>query len=804
MLQYRRIKTFIPKGQEHPVKFDEALTPNIQYNSLDDFIANHEKDILQVPETERVNVYCTVNHVIEGVDKRVDSWKEQDIIFFDVDDVTEADKLRFREYLDVIAPLCSTKPENLVAITTGSGFHILLALKKPIKDKDYFTKHKIHYSVLCSRINDKFKKAGLTGSMDAQVFAPNRMYRAPHSIWEKFGQKKQVTLSHAPNKVTPVDFDLKKASGLPDLEPKDQMTNEELTYIKVDNASVEKSCKFLKYTKENQAKVTEPQWYAMLSVIGRLDKGKDKVHEYSKKHPTYSPEVTDRKLEQALKLSGPRTCNNIQTLWQGCEKCPFYKKVKSPIAIKGKDFIATAHSGFHMLNAKGGLIPQYDDLKKFYSKKKPYINANGEHFRFLDEHWQFQEDVYIDNFAEEHFSPPARNQMAAEFRGKIKRTELKKPQWFADSTNRLINLNNGVLNIDSGELEKHSPKYGFKYRLHYDYDPEAKCPKFRELLKNITKDDVQLQMVLMEFIGYALSGDRPIAQKALILTGSGSNGKSTFLNVCKELLGQGVTYLGVSDFKNQFHLQMLDGSLLNIMEEVPKYSEGTFWEIYKNIVVGGSVTVAAKGKQPYSISPKAKLIMACNELPKGANINDGYFRRPILVPFNAVFKASDKGFNRNIDQEIIETELPGVLNICLNAYKNLKKNRYEFTKSETADEAMEAYKTDMDSVRRWCLENLEIRESRGVEAEERADGWLMTKGGETFAIVREMYANYKSECEAGGEKPVALGVFGKRQRAALKDMEKKAVNGLSVHFRRARVDGKMESVVHGVSYCSES
>lgn len=802
MLQFRRIKTFIPKGETELVKFDEPLIPNIEFKSLADFVNNYAEEFSQVPETERVNVYCTVNHVIEGVEKRVESWKEQDIIFFDIDDVSDLDKEQVTKYLEIMAPLCATTPENLVAITTGSGFHILLSLKKPITSKSYFEEHRIHFQVLCSRINEKFQAAGLTGSLDAQVFAPNRMCRAPLSIWEKRGEQKPVTLSFKPPKIKPVDFDLKKLSGLPDVEQKDQMSEQELTYIRVDNKTVETGCEFLKWTKKYQAKVSEPQWYAMLSVIGRLDQGKSKVHDYSKKHPSYNDVATDRKLDQALNLSGPRTCSNIQSLWKGCDKCPYYKKVRSPIAIKGKDFIATAHAGFHMMNAKGGLTPQYDDLKKFYAKETPYINANSEHYRFEQNHWEFEPDVFIDNFAEEHFSPPARNTMANEFRGKIKRTELRKPTWFSESTERRINLSNGVLNIDTGVLEPHSPKYGFKYILDYPFDEAADCPKFRQLISNVTKGDVALQTVLMEYMGYALSGDAPLAQKALVMTGSGANGKSTFLNVFKAIMGQSVTYLGVSDLQNHFHLQMLDGSLLNIMEEMPKFSDAKFWELFKNLVVGGSVTVSAKGKTPYSIHPKSKILMTCNELPKGANANHGFFRRLIIVPFDAVFSKDTKGFNRKLDQEIIEEELPGVLNICLKAYQSLKDQNYEFTSAERIDGALDDYKLEVDTVLRWVSENVELRESGGVQTEQRADGWLTNQKGKVYAVVSRMYADYKKDCDENGEKAWSRNAFTKKLRVAIDAVSKKSPGTLLPEFSKQRVDGKPEPVILNISYKS--
>lgn len=808
MLQYRRIKEFTPQGETQPIKFDEPVRPLVQFDSLSDFIKNYETGISQIPETERVNVYCTVNHVIPNVDKRVDNWKSQNIIFFDIDDVEQPDLERYQDYLEVMAPVLGTTPENLVMVTTGGGFHLLLEIKRPITKKSYFQDNKLYYQVLCSRINDKFRDAGLSGSMDTQVFAPNRMFRAPLSIWQKMGEQRPVILTSSPDadKLTPVEFDLKKLSGLPDIEDKDTMSEKELTYIKIDNATVETGCDFLKKCKSKPAQTSEPEWYAMMSIVGRLDKGESKVHDYSKGHPSYNEAVTQRKLEQALKLAGPRTCDNINTLWKGCQSCPNYKKVKSPIALKGKDFIATAHSGFRVPSTNGkSLIAQHEDLRRFYQKKTPYCNIPKMHYQFEGKKWEFVEKEWLDSYAEGQYKPDPDTKEVMEFRNKVMRTNMVKPQWFEETTARRINLQNGVLNIDTMEIEPHSADFGFKYVLPYQYDPEAKCPMFRQLLKNVTCDDVTLQMVLMEFMGYALSGDEPIAQKSLLMTGSGSNGKSTFLKVMKAVMGQGVVHLSTTDLKTPSHLQMIDGALINVMEEVPAMTNKAFWEFWKRIIEGIPVTVAAKYGHPYEIKPKCKFVLTCNELPKMAEQNYAYFRRLLLIPFNAKFDTKTKGFDRSIHQKIIAEELPGILNICLKAYRDFKKRGYEFTQSKAIDRALSDYQTEMDSVRRWVIDNVSIGGVDNVAELDSNDGWLSKNShGDVVAVVKDMYSQYNQDTISHGEKPVSLKSFSIRLKRCLIDEVGTLEGNLErkIEFKKQRIDGKPCSTVLGISYWS--
>lgn len=804
MLELRKIRTYTPAGQNEPEAYDKGFEPAIYFKDLADFLANIKTTVEQLPEKERVNIYVTTNHVRENVDKRVDSWVSQDLIMWDIDDVKDDDRHRWAEYVEAVASTIKVDPANLVPIETGGGYHIVFQLKTPITSKDWFAEHSIHYQVLCSQINDKIVDKGLSGALDVQVFAVNRMFRAPFSISEKIGRGRSPVNLLREVDPQPVDWDIKKATGLPTLSTKDYMSDKELSYIKIDNDTVESGCEFLKWAKERPAELSEPQWYAMLSIIGRLPNGKERAHEYSKGHPGYNPTRTDRKLEQSLKAAGPRTCEAIDRIWGGCNKCPNYKKCRSPIALKGENFIATEHSGFHTIDPKGKLIPQYDDLRKYYDKKIPYLNCKGSHLRFEKTQWNEYDDIYIDSFAEENFVPKAKNTLCIEFRGKVRRTNLKMPRWFQESTDRRINFQNGVLNIDTMELVSHSPKFGFRDTLPFNYDPNAECPTFRQMLKDVTCNDVPMQTVLLEYLGYCISNDIPKADKILVLTGEGQNGKSRFLNVWRGMGSKGVRSLGVADIQNTFHLQQLDGGLFNIMEEVPAFADKDFWEQMKNLSAGGSVTASRKFKDPYEFQNRCKFIMTCNELPKGANPNHGYFRRLIICEFKARFSEELGNIDRDIDQRILESEMPGVANLALKAYKRLVSNNYNFTKSKAISGALEAYKKDMDNVSRWAEEHINTEADGSKQNMIDGPDWVQKdSSGSLCAVAQDMRKSYAQWCQDNGERPVNMVHFSRRLEgwlAAKKD------SGYLADWekRRTTISGRRVMAYYGFSFYDAS
>src|SRR5690606_24403510 len=201
------------------------------------------------------------------------------------------------------------------------------------------------------------------------------------------------------------------------------------------------------------------------------------------------------------------------------------------------------------------------------------------------------------------------------------------------------NLRNGVYDMVTKELLAHSPDYGFKNVLEFEFNKDAKAPLFEKFLKDVTLDDPLMQKTLLEYAGYCMSNDRPWAQQALFLVGTGSNGKSTFVDVIKEISGEG-TYSTVTlgSIDDPTRCQMLENKLFNISEETNPGSLAIS-ESFKRIVAGQEVEVKRLYYQPYSAKLNVKLIIVCNTLPKVRDTTDGTFRRMLFVPFDAKFSA---------------------------------------------------------------------------------------------------------------------------------------------------------------------
>lgn len=749
-------------------KYDAPFDPPVEAENLRELFLNVEKYTDKIPEKERWNCYYTIGHMPETSDGKARRWNHQDVIPFDIDNIhyQEATGQPHPLYYEALKEALGVDLKKCVVVATGNGIQLLVKPSHVIKDRGWFDKNKKYYLALSHKISEALSKYGLAGSLDASAFEPNRLFRLPCTLNKKPNKPERIARVIYRDLQT-CDWDLVTASGLPSVDDADTVDEKVIRRMRIDTEAVESGCEFLKWTKTEQAKVSEPQWYAMLSIVGRFPNGQQKAHEYSKHSSQYSSAETDEKLSQAIKASGPRTCDNIDKLWSKCSTCPNYKKVTSPILLKGPNFIASLESGFHSFGKNGQHYPQYLDLLKYYEQKNHFVNVAKRHFTFDSVKWIGRGDDEVKAFAQEHFEPACNNQKAAEFNGIVSRTNVERPEFFTDTIQKKLNFANGILDLETLDFSHPTTALGFLWNLPFNYDPIASCPMFEKFLDDFTENDEKKKLILQEYMGYCLSGDTPRAQKFLTLTGEGSNGKSTFVEILQALVGGAASKaycaLNLVDLGKQFERSMLMGALFNVMDESETHIDSGVWEKLKNLVTGGTVNAAFKGKDAFQFDNKAKFILLVNDLPKGANPNKGFYRRFLIVPCTATFEG--KKVDRFIKDRIVAEELPGIMNFALKGYARLVEQGYQFTVSEKVDRALKDYQNESNSVHAWCEDNLQLKHPTPKT------NWQVTNGsGRVVASTSAMRKAFNEWAKDRGEKELGEKTFSTRLRVWLREM----------------------------------
>jgi hypothetical protein len=94
-------------------------------------------------------------------------------------------------------------------------------------------------------------------------------------------------------------------------------------------------CHWMRHCRDDAETLPEPEWYSMLSVLGRCKDGEWLAHEWSRPYPKYTPGETQRKLRHAQHAAGPITCGMVQEKYgtRYCETCPCLGVTNSPITL---------------------------------------------------------------------------------------------------------------------------------------------------------------------------------------------------------------------------------------------------------------------------------------------------------------------------------------------------------------------------------------------------------------------------------------------------------------------------------------
>ena len=209
------------------------------------------------------------------------------------------------------------------------------------------------------------------------------------------------------------------------------------------------------------------------------------------------------------------------------------------------------------------------------------------------------------------------------------------PRLLAQPPRDLINVRNGILDLQSGELESHTPEFLSPVQLGVAYEPGADCPQIDRFLADILAPE--LHRLVYELVGYLATPDNAL-QTAVMLLGEGSNGKSTFLSLIMRLLGlENCATVALHRLdEDRFSVAELEGKLANIFADLDARALQAS-SMFKAITGGDAITGERKYHPAFSFTPFARLLYSANEPPPTADSSDAFFRRWLILPFERRF-----------------------------------------------------------------------------------------------------------------------------------------------------------------------
>jgi putative DNA primase/helicase len=279
-----------------------------------------------------------------------------------------------------------------------------------------------------------------------------------------------------------------------------------------------------------------------------------------------------------------------------------------------------------------------------------------------------------------------------------------------------VNCENGELELDRMDwvLLPHCREHYRTTQIPVTYDPQAKAPRFQEFLEQIFRDDPdRLDKIasVLELMGYSLMSHAK-HERFVMLIGPGANGKSVLLAVLEALLGaKNVAGVQPANFDNRFQRAHLHQKLANIVTEL-KQGEVIADAALKAITSGEPATVEHKHKDPFVIRPFSTCWFGTNHMPRTRDFSEALFRRATILTFNRTFSSGEQ--DPNLKETLIK-ELPGILNMCLDAYSFALI--IDFAKPQSSDAAKSEWRLEADQVAQFvedcCVAQCDARAKVG-------------------------------------------------------------------------------------------
>jgi putative DNA primase/helicase len=231
-----------------------------------------------------------------------------------------------------------------------------------------------------------------------------------------------------------------------------------------------------------------------------------------------------------------------------------------------------------------------------------------------------------------------------------------------DSDPFLLGVQNGLVNLKTGELRPAQPEDRIMRHSIVLYDPLALCPKFQLFLHQVFLGDEDLIRFVQKAIGYSLTGD--VSEQCLFLCyGEGGNGKSTLLETVRSLLGGYAHNLPFSAFE----LAARSGTSNDIagleakrfVTAVETNENISFNEGRIKAITGGDICTARfLYREFFDFNPTPKFWLAFNHKPRVTDDSHGFWRRVRLIPFRARFEGTD---DDKTLKDILRLESSGIL-----------------------------------------------------------------------------------------------------------------------------------------------
>lgn len=260
----------------------------------------------------------------------------------------------------------------------------------------------------------------------------------------------------------------------------------------------------------------------------------------------------------------------------------------------------------------------------------------------------------------------------AEVLGYIERSTYTNLQ---DIKHNYICVNNGLINLDTLKLEKHTPSKFVDFRIPVTYDKSIDSEPIHKFVEQImSKANSE---TFQDAVGNILA-PHYVTKKLIYLYGPNDSGKSTILNILgRWLTKDNISNLNLNQLGEKFTNAQIYQKRGNISSDVPTVVKGRNYGRIKNFTGGDAVTLQFKHQNPFEYESIAKLFFSSNKIPliDEDTADDGFYRRWQFIECPHTFEPDDTIISRYSKEE----NKSAFLAYTLEGVSNLRNNKWRLS-----------------------------------------------------------------------------------------------------------------------------
>lgn len=250
-----------------------------------------------------------------------------------------------------------------IVVDSGSGFHIYWLFREPW----FFRNHKEWNMAaqLSSDLQHTIQEWGNRRGWHFDITADlSRVLRVPGTINAKRDPKKEVRIVRLDPSLryNPTDFEpylMQSKDPAKNQVKAVSFSKQHWGILRVD--PILEGCSWFRHCVDDAPTLPEPEWFAMLTILAKLQGGNELAHIYGQPYPGYSANETDWKFTHASKFNGTYSCSKINLISGGkhCASCPHRSKIRNPLGLSQQvSFLAELAELKDLLHRDGEVIEQ--------------------------------------------------------------------------------------------------------------------------------------------------------------------------------------------------------------------------------------------------------------------------------------------------------------------------------------------------------------------------------------------------------------------------------------------------------------